>query len=196
MHIALATGQSQFLELFGKLTVADIVTAVMAIVFLIIIYRRVSKLITDKHDRDVERDKQLVEALTGVRKYPEYRQQSINIQHELQNEIAEIRQQSIETQRELKAELEKLSDRLEKMENTANRRACNELRDTLLQSYRYYTSTERNPSQSWTRMEAEAFWGLFGDYEEAGGDGYMHTTVQPAMNKLTIIEMEDFHGHI
>ena len=37
-------------------------------------------------------------------------------------------------------------------------------------------------------MEAEAVWGLFRDYEEAGGDGYMHTVVQPAMEKLRIRE--------
>ena len=35
-------------------------------------------------------------------------------------------------------------------------------------------------------MEAEAFRELFGDYERAGGDGYMHSVVQPAMNRLRI----------
>lgn len=38
-------------------------------------------------------------------------------------------------------------------------------------------------------MEAEAFWELFSDYEEAGGNGYMHTVVQPAMNRLTVIDL-------
>jgi hypothetical protein len=59
----------------------------------------------------------------------------------------------------------------------------------LLQNYRYYTSTIQNPSQSWTRMESEAFWELFREYEETGGDGYMHTEVQPAMERLLIVEV-------
>ena len=52
----------------------------------------------------------------------------------------------------------------------------------------YYTTEETNPSKSWTQMEAEAFWGLFSDYEEAGGNGYMHSVVQPAMTELTVRE--------
>ena len=37
----------------------------------------------------------------------------------------------------------------------------------------------------------EAFWELFKEYEDAGGDGYIHTVVQPAMNLLKVIDIED-----
>lgn len=77
------------------------------------------------------------------------------------------------------------------MEEIQKRQKRNELRDRLLQSYRYYTDRRRNPKQVWNRMEAEAFWELFGDYEAAGGDGYIHTVVQPAMNLLKIVEMDE-----
>ena len=40
-------------------------------------------------------------------------------------------------------------------------------------------------------MEAEAFWELFKEHEDAGGDGYIHTVVQPAMNLLKVIDIED-----
>ena len=80
--------------------------------------------------------------------------------------------------------------KIAEMEEDSKRRERNKLQDRLLQSYRYYTNTERNPEQTWTKMEAEAFWELFGDYERLNGDGYMHTVVQPAMNKLTVIEMD------
>ena len=39
-------------------------------------------------------------------------------------------------------------------------------------------------------MEAEAFWELFKEYEESGGDGYMHSDVMPEMLKLTVIDMQ------
>ena len=37
-------------------------------------------------------------------------------------------------------------------------------------------------------MESEAFWELFREYEDAGGNGYMHTEVLPAMELLTVVE--------
>lgn len=76
------------------------------------------------------------------------------------------------------------------MEDDQRRRERNKLRARLLESYRFYTNPEKNASQSWTRMEAEAFWELFHDYEEAGGNGYIHSEVQPAMERLTIEEMD------
>jgi chloramphenicol 3-O-phosphotransferase len=63
------------------------------------------------------------------------------------------------------------------------------LRDRLLQNFRYYTNIETNPSQTWTRMEAEAFWEMFKDYEEAGGNGYMHSNVRPEMERLIVVEV-------
>lgn len=83
--------------------------------------------------------------------------------------------------------------RLDRMEEVNTKRERNRTRDKLLQLYRYYTNPESNPSKSWTRMESEAFWEIFGDYEEAGGDGYMHTVVQPAMNALNIIDVYEHY---
>ena len=81
------------------------------------------------------------------------------------------------------------ADRLLRMEEQNKKRERNKLRDTLLQHYRYYANPDKNPSMSWTHMEADAFWALFKDYEEAGGDGYMHTVVQPEMERLNVIEV-------
>ena len=103
----------------------------------------------------------------------------------LEHEIQELRnyQQTLgNTQLEIVT-------RLKQMEERMNLRDRNKLRDLLLQNYRYYTNPEKNPSGSWTRMEADAFWALFHDYEDAGGDGFMHTDVQPAMERLTVIDV-------
>ena len=45
--------------------------------------------------------------------------------------------------------------------------------------------------RAWTSMEAEAFWELFKDYENMDGNGYVHSEVQPAMNRLEVIDIED-----
>lgn len=174
----LITWQS-FIDTFGNITVLDVAIFIAAIVFLVLIYRKVKDYLIKKHDAEKLRDEQLQEALTAVRKYPEYRKQSIQIQHELEDENCAVRK-----------DIQALTKRIEKMEEDTKRRERNKIRDRLLQNYRYYTNTETNPTQSWSRMEADAFWELFKEYEENGGDGYMHSEVQPAMNKLTIVEHE------
>lgn len=178
-------GLEQFLELFGNVTITGIVTFVLAIFFGYRIYKEVVKfldnkknLAVQKHEAEKQKDEQLKSVLEEVSKYPEYREQSRAIQKEFRDEIDGLRvtQQSIQ-------------DTLKDMQERQDRRERNKLRNKLLQSYRYYTDLEKNPSQSWTRMESEAFWALFKDYEDAGGDGYMHTVVQPAMNLLKVIDI-------
>lgn len=79
--------------------------------------------------------------------------------------------------------VKKLQLRQEEINVERKAQKLNELRTNLLNSYRYYIS---NPEQTWNEMEAHAFWLMFKDYENLGGDDYMHEIVQPAMNKLTV----------
>lgn len=171
-------GFDEFLNLFGGITVFQIVQVVVVIIFLATVGKKVRDYLVKRHDAEVEKDKQLAEALEGVRKYPEYRQQSIDAQNKLREEIAELREMQKEN-----------AERLMAMEEAEKRRERNKLRNTLIQNYRYYTNADTNPSHSWTKMESEAFWELFKDYEEAGGNGFMHSDVRPAMEALNVIEI-------
>lgn len=178
-------GLDEFLTLFGDVTLSEVVIFLMAIGFVIFVFGQVKKYFNTKvqiqNERaqaEKQRDEELQEALTAVRKYPEYRQQSIKIQELLEGEIQELRDM-----------IQEDKDRLQRIEEQERRRERNKLRDMLLQNYRYYTDKERNPSQSWTRMESEAFWELFKDYEELDGDGHMHTVVQPAMMSLNVVDI-------
>lgn len=141
------------------------------------VYKKIREYLISRYEAEKTRDQRINEALDAVHKYPEYRAQSLAIQQSLEQEIQVIRES-----------VERYESRLESMEENQKRRECNKLRDRLLQSYRYYTNENSNPSKSWTHMEAEAFWSLFRDYEEAGGNGYMHTVVQPAMTELIVRE--------
>lgn len=169
-----------FLEVFGNITLSQVVKVIMAVAFLIYTGKKTSEYLVKRHDAESEKDKQLHEALDAVKKYPEYRQQSIEIQQKLEAEIQGIRESQ-----------EASTKRLEKMESDMQRRERNKLRDRILQNFRYFTSKEKNPMQAWTKMEAEAFWELFKDYEGMKGNGYVHTEVQPAMNLLETIGLED-----
>lgn len=114
------------------------------------------------------------------------------------NNQLKYREQSLEKQAQINRSFEDIDNKIEKLteliltqHEETKRLKCNELRDKLLNSYRYFTSLEHNPEQVWNEMEAEAFWHLFSDYEEMGGNGFMHQTVKPAMEKLTIIKISD-----
>lgn len=169
-----------FLNVFGKLTVANVVQIILAVAFLIYVGKKIRDYLIKRYEAEQRKDEQLHEALESVRKYPEYRKQSNAIQQKLEGEIQSIRKSQEESVK-----------RLDEMEKDTKRRERNKLRDRLLQNFRYFTSKEKNPLQAWTRMEAEAFWELFKDYEDVDGDGYVHSEVQPAMNLLEVIEMED-----
>lgn len=178
-------GLDEFLDTFGHITIAEVIVVIFALVFLVATYKKVSDYLMKKHDAAQEKDAQFKEVLESVRKYPEYRQQSVKIQELLEDEIQELRIAN----KALADQLAEVVKRLIYLEDQNKKRDCNKIRDMLLQNYRYYTNKTQNPSQTWTSMEADAFWALFKDYEDAGGDGYMHTVVQPEMERLIIIEV-------
>lgn len=171
-------GLDEFLKIFGEITVLQIVETVLACAFLWFIYKKISNFLIQQHEQQKLKDEQLKEALDGVHKYPEYRKQSLEIQKEINDEISTLKDSQNE-----------IMQRLAAMEEQNKRRERNKLRDILLQNYRYYTNKETNPSQTWTRMESEAFWELFSDYEDAGGNGYMRSVVMPEMERLIVIEV-------
>lgn len=133
------------------------------------------------------RDKKIAELEKAVNELPKYRAQSIQIQQELQGtdkEIlslcSDIKNSVLENQNILNARL----DRLEKREKNA-------IRAKLMDEYRLFTDVEKNPMCAWSEMEHHAFFELVKDYEELNGNDYVHSTVLPAMNELTVILMSD-----
>ena len=92
---------------------------------------------------------------------------------------------------ELKEGMDQHQKQLEKIEEDIISRERSKLRDRLLQSHRYFTSPEKNPLHAWSEMEADAFWSMFKEYENAKGNGHMHTVVQPEMRALEVIPMHE-----
>lgn len=181
------TGFQQFIDTFGDITVSQIVWFLMGLGFIIFSGRKFAKYLTDRAIAKKEQDDKLKMALETVGNMSKYRKQSLDIQKELKDSIASLSN----NQAELKDTQNKIINRLEEMEKNSEKLERNKLRETLLHSYRYYTNSHNNPNQCWTSMESEAFWSLFKEYEDRGGDGFVHTVIQPAMNKLTVIELEE-----
>lgn len=177
----------ELIKLFGDykitgVTVATLCTCIAAIMFLVKVYRKVRDYLIATYKAREAKDKMISDTFEEVKKYQELRtsdrQQSLEIQKDLADSIALLKQSNEELQKQLK----ELSERTKKYELA-------DTRDKLLQSYRYYVSAIKNPKGAWTELEKEAFFELFRSYEDSGGNGFMHTTVQPEMNKLIVIPM-------
>lgn len=164
------TGASEFQQLFGDVTLWQVVELGLAAAFALALYRKVKTYILERHDSEQERDEKLAQALDSINRYPHYRAQSLKIQDELRSEIAELRNSQQQT-----------AARLQKMDEEQRTLKRNELRDRLLEAYRYYTG-----KGTWNIMEADVFWELFCDYEKLGGDGFVHGTIEPAMRALPV----------
>lgn len=133
------------------------------------------------------RDAKIASLEVAVNALPGYRAQSLQIQNELQNTdklilaaCNEIKSSVIDSQHVLNERL----DRLEKRER-------NTIRAKLLDEYRLFTDETKNPMLAWSEMEHHAFFEQVKDYEDLHGNDYVHSTVIPAMNELTVILMSD-----
>ena len=169
-----------FLKVFGEVTIAEAVIFILACIFVWRVYVFIKELIIKRHEREEAKDRKLDEAISQIKQYPKWRDQSIAIQKELTTAI-----------NGLKDEQEKLSVKLDTIEEQNRTRRCNELRERLLHSYRYYTSPEKNPQQAWSEMESEAFWASYTDYVNLGGNSHIRNVVRPAMRELAIIPMDE-----
>ena len=69
------------------------------------------------------------------------------------------------------------------MQQKENKTKVKELRESLIRYYNKYKNIGE-----WSKLESGAFWDLFNDYEERGGDGYIHTIVEPVMRELREIQ--------
>lgn len=172
------TGMDEFISFFGNITLEYIIRLALAIFFLFLCYKEVKKFFKNKYEIEMNKKKKFDDMAEIIKQYKEDKESVMKQQEKLFEDIKELKEKQIEN-----------SNKLNDMQEDQKRRERNKLRDRLLQSYRYYTNIETNPKQVITKMESEAFWDLFRDYEDAGGDGYMHTVVQPRMNLLKVVDV-------
>lgn len=179
----------QVMELLGDVpingfTVATVLLIIGAVIAIYRAYKKFQKMIIDNYKEQEARNKKIDETFDEVKKYHEFRvhdrEQSLKIQADLTASIKAMEQTQAQN-----------SEHLVELEKKIVSYELSTTRDRLMQNYRYFTSPKTNPSQAWTELEKEAFFELLKTYEEHGGNGYMHNTVQPAMLLLTVIPMSD-----
>lgn len=105
---------------------------------------------------------------------------------QLQEKHEEAVRQSIRHDEMIKADISSLTDKVNEIADTLsvmqkkdNETKLKELKGSLIRYYHKYKDIGE-----WSKLEKDAFWDLFDDYEKRGGDGYIHTIVEPAMREL------------
>ncbi len=108
----------------------------------------------------------------------------------LQEKHEESVKQSIRHDEMIKADIANLTDTvheivmtLHNMQQKDNETKLKELKDSLIRYYNKYKNIG-----SWSKLEKDAFWDLFNDYEIRGGNGYIHSIVEPVMRELKEID--------
>ena len=180
-------GLEEFLDTFGTLTVSIVVEIIIAVVGIIIAYKKLRDKIIGSYEERKQQKDDIKEALDGVRALPLYRQKSLEIQKSLKDTDNKILETCQKIQNGVNENHRILNERLDRLED----RERNALREKILQMHRMFTSVKRNPMQAWSEMERDSFNELIKDYESLNGDGHVHTVVIPDMNKLRVILMTD-----
>lgn len=108
----------------------------------------------------------------------------------LKDKHEESVKESIRHDQMIKDDISNLADTVNGIVNTLadmqkreNDTKLKELKDSLVRYYNKYKVIGE-----WSKLESEAFWDLFNDYEDRGGDGYIHSVVEPVMRGLRQIE--------
>ena len=163
----------------------------LIVTFLFNYFVTLPKKIKSSKDKEEEEKKELnkrIKALEeAVSKYPKYREQSLNIQETLQETDKSILDLCNAIKEDVVANREMLDTRLINLE----RREKNALRAKILEEYRNYTDSRKNSMLAWSEMEHHSFFELVKDYEELGGNDYVHNVIIPEVNRLDVIPMSN-----
>ena len=138
-------------------------------------------------EENQKRDQKIASLEQAVGALPGYREQSLQIQAQLQDTDKEILLALLDIKKGIRENQDILNTRLDRLED----REKNAIRAKLLDEYRLFTDEHKNPMLAWSEMEHHAFFKLVHDYEALNGNDYVHSDVIPAMNKLAVVPMSD-----
>ena len=141
-------------------------------------------------EQNDERDRRLDALEQAVSRYPEYREQSLRMQNQLQLADADILGVCQAIKEDITQNRAEVLEKLNRLES----REKNALRAKILQEYRLYTDDVKNPRKAWSEMEHHSFFELIKDYEALGGNDYVHKVILPEMNRLDVIPMSNLEA--
>ena len=183
--------EEAFLSMFGNLTILHVVEFFFAMYFIIRVSKDAIAFINRKHDEEQQKTADVAEALAGVRAMPAYRQQSVEIQGQLNQKITDVQNEMNSKFDDVTKKFDAVMDRLNAMDAESKKRARNRIREELMRGHRMFTDPIKNPMKAWSSLEHDSWFSQYDDYLECDGNGDMQYRICPEMNNLDIINMDD-----
>ena len=191
-------GLETFIKVFGNITVLRVIEIIVAIAFAVGVYIKWRKHISSQAQEKIEReqkentrDEQIANLQASVDKYPQYRQQSLNIQQQLDTKILNL-EQKVDTKIDsLQDTLDGIMKHLKEIDDDRKKRERNRAREELLQGHRMFCDVDKNPMKAWSSLERDSWMARYEDYIECGGNGDMKKRIYPDMCDLIVIHIDD-----
>lgn len=79
--------------------------------------------------------------------------------------------------------MDALSQQITDMQDKIDETEMAKLKDSIVSYYRKYKDIGE-----WSQLESDAFWDLFKRYEVHGGNGFIHSVVEPVMREIKIVD--------
>ena len=95
---------------------------------------------------------------------------------------------------EMSEKQDKLIERIDDLAEKTRKYQLADIRETLLQAYRYYTSEATNGLFAWTEIEQHAWDEQYAVYVSSGGNSHMQQKVKPEMDKLRVVHIDDYEA--
>lgn len=143
--------------------------------------------IRDLTNKIVAADNRITKLEASAKKFNNDRVHDREQSREYQHEYMEIVNSITEKQ-------DKIIERVDALAEQSRKYQLADMRETLLQAYRYYTNEATNRTLSWSEIEQHAFEEQYNVYVQNGGNGYIQNTVRNDMNKLRVIPLTDYEG--
>lgn len=109
---------------------------------------------------------------------------ALQIKHDKDILESATHDEKIETDlNQMSEKMDKISNQLVYMQAKNDETEMAKLKNDLITYYKKFKDVGE-----WSQLESDAFWDLFERYEAHGGNGYVHSTIEPTMRELNIVD--------
>lgn len=122
------------------------------------------------------------------------REQSFEKQGDIDKKIDNVQTSLTSIINSITATQQEIIKKVDSLAEQSRKYQLADIRETLLQAYRYYTGDSTNPSRMWSELEHHAFMEQYDVYVSNGGNSYIQSVVKTEMDKLCIISLDDYQA--
>ena len=122
------------------------------------------------------------------------REQSFEKQGDIDKKIDNVQTSLTSIINSITATQQEIIKKVDSLAEQSRKYQLADMRETLIQAYRYYTGDSTNPLKKWSELEHHAFMEQYDVYVSNGGNSYIQTVVKTEMDKLCVVSLDDYQA--